>query len=359
MIFIILDWPFLVESRVLQVADEFFVYEKKREKGKESIIKTPHNEQTLAKFAQSAVQVEKIYSKRFGVIIGEVDMVAKVESLIGMQLLNDGSVVKEFKILSENDVPIQLLVFEDHHDPRFDEIPRPPIQEEFPDGSAVFFLSPKLYGNLCEVAPSVGNIPDSVNLQVYLPSSAEFQSENQAPSEIAKIDRDLLQYYPGWQIAKRLRLSAYSLSRITSNFQITLQESHQKINIGLCLKFESKGLKVLGYTRKGEKGWEYSQKALELIDQYRREFPMILERIERNGNEDFFLDVDFFPSNTKDSIVKVQKWLAQKGIKQLLAVPLNSVCLTKVSFFIIVFYYLRKLLPKSSQTLMSIINYFH
>ena len=299
-------------------------------KEKESIIKTPHTEQTLAKFAQSVERSEKFYSKRFGVIIGVVDMVAKIESLIGMQLLTDGSVVKEFKVLSEFDTPIQLLVLDDHHDPRFDERPRPPIHIEFPEGSIVFFLSPKLYGTLCEVSHSGADSNDSVTLKVNLPSSPEFQTENTMPSNIAKNERDILQYYPGWQIAKRLRLSAYTLSRIASNFQITLQESHQKLNIGLCLKFESKGLKVLGYTRKGEKGWEYSQKALDLIEDYRRTFPMILEKIEKGGNTDFFLDIDFFPSDTKDYIVQIQKWLTQKGIKQLLAVPLNSVSLTKV-----------------------------
>lgn len=303
-------------------------------KGKDNIIKTPHNDQTLSKFAQSAERAEKIYSKRFGVVIGATDMVAKIESLVGMQLLTDGSIVKEFKVPSEYDTPIQLLVEEDHHDPRFDEKPRPPIHEEFPYGSGVFFLSSKIYGNLCEVVPSdQGDAQeDTVNLQVMLPCAPEFQKENQGPSVIAKTERDRLQYFPGWQIAKRFRLSAYTLSRITSNFQITLQESHQKLNIGLCLKFESKGLKVLGYTRKGEKGWEYSQRALDLIEEYRRTFPSILEKIDRGGNADFFLDVDFFPANTKDSIVKVQKWLAQKGIKQLLAVPLNSVSLTKVMF---------------------------
>lgn len=213
-----LDWPFLIESHVLQVSDEFFVYERKRVKGKESIIKTPHTEQTLLKYTQSAERAENFYSKRFGVIIGVVDMVAKVESLIGMQLLNDGFVVKEFKILSENDTPIQLLVLEDHHDTRFDERPRPPIHEEFPNGTAVFFLSPKLYGNLCDVAPSDGNATDSVTLRVSLHSSTEFQSENQTPSEIAKNERDLLQYYPGWQIGKRLRLSAYTLQ---NNFKFS------------------------------------------------------------------------------------------------------------------------------------------
>lgn len=43
----------------------------------------------------------------------------------------------------------------------------------------------------------------------------------------------------------------------------------QKVNAGLNLKFEAKGQKVLGYTRKSEGGWEYSEKAISLIAEYK------------------------------------------------------------------------------------------
>ncbi len=43
----------------------------------------------------------------------------------------------------------------------------------------------------------------------------------------------------------------------------------QKTNLGLSLKFEAKSLKVVDYSRKEGRTWEYSQKALDLIKAYK------------------------------------------------------------------------------------------
>lgn len=47
----------------------------------------------------------------------------------------------------------------------------------------------------------------------------------------------------------------------------------KKHNIGLSLKFEGKGLKVLGYSRKLERGWEFSDVAMRLIEEYKVSTP--------------------------------------------------------------------------------------
>lgn len=44
---------------------------------------------------------------------------------------------------------------------------------------------------------------------------------------------------------------------------------NQKSNLGLSLKFEGKSMKVLGYSRKSDQGWEFSEKAVELVREYR------------------------------------------------------------------------------------------
>lgn len=44
--------------------------------------------------------------------------------------------------------------------------------------------------------------------------------------------------------------------------------SDNKTNIGLSMKFEAKGQKVLGYSQKTESGWEYSCDAVKLIEEY-------------------------------------------------------------------------------------------
>jgi 5'-3' exoribonuclease 1 len=126
-----------------------------------------------------------------------------------------------------------------------------------------------------------------------------------------------------------LRISSLALSRITSSLQVDIGNSGQRVNLGLNLKFDAKGKKVLGYSRKTDKGWEYSDKALALINEYRSAFPVIFSRLGSASTSDYYIDTDFFPKNPKEAIAKVSQWLKDKKIKQLLAVPLNSMTLTK------------------------------
>ena len=50
---------------------------------------------------------------------------------------------------------------------------------------------------------------------------------------------------------------------------MVLTSDSQKINLGLSLKFEAKGQKVLDYSRKDGRYWEFSDKALELLKEYK------------------------------------------------------------------------------------------
>lgn len=78
-------------------------------------------------------------------------------------------------------------------------------------------------------------------------------------------------------------MSGLALSKLTSSVLVTLGEA--KTNIGLSLKFEAKSLKVLGYSRKGESGWEFSNKAIELIKEYNAKFPEVAYAMGRGGGE--------------------------------------------------------------------------
>lgn len=74
-------------------------------------------------------------------------------------------------------------------------------------------------------------------------------------------------------------MSGLTLSKLTSSLMVS--EGERKTNIGLNLKFEAKSQKVLGYSRKGVSGWEFSQKAIELIQDYNRKFPEVAEALDR------------------------------------------------------------------------------
>lgn len=63
-------------------------------------------------------------------------------------------------------------------------------------------------------------------------------------------------------------ISGRALSKITSSFMV-ITSDNQKTNLGLSLKFEAKSLKVVDYSRKEGRHWEFSEKAVELIKEYK------------------------------------------------------------------------------------------
>jgi len=65
-----------------------------------------------------------------------------------------------------------------------------------------------------------------------------------------------------------LGISGRTLGKITASFMVITSDG-VKNNIGLNLKFEAKSLKVLDYSRKDGRSWEYSQQAIDLIREYK------------------------------------------------------------------------------------------
>lgn len=63
-------------------------------------------------------------------------------------------------------------------------------------------------------------------------------------------------------------ISPRALSKIASSYMVVGRDK-QKTNIGLSLKFGAKALKVVDYTKMDGRYWEYSEKAVGLIKEYK------------------------------------------------------------------------------------------
>jgi 5'-3' exoribonuclease 1 len=83
-------------------------------------------------------------------------------------------------------------------------------------------------------------------------------------------------------VSRRLGMSGLTLSKITSSLLLFTPTGDTRVNVGLNLKFEAKQQKVLGYSRKTESGWEFSEKAIELIREYKDKFPEIIRMLDTN-----------------------------------------------------------------------------
>lgn len=168
-------------------------------------------------------------------------------------------------------------------------------------------------------------------------------------------------YLPSFKATSTIGISPRALSKITSSFMV-LTSDHQKNNLGLSIKFEAKGLKVIDYSRKTGRYWEFSDKAIDLIREYKVGpvqivFELQLSHCRINSQEysrfwtkqamvscwirqQFFnliskmLDMaratDIFDGHADAKVKEVKSWLKSKGVRDLEPVSLFSDYLAKV-----------------------------
>ncbi|KAG8762834.1 hypothetical protein FRC11_007551 [Ceratobasidium sp. 423] len=319
-----IGWPFLTEAQVVAVSDDLFKYEKQPVGQTTKVVPTPHHGEALSRWRRSAEKIGATYSKRFAVEIGDVDILLHVRPLKGLRRKEDGSLVKDYAgPEAETEQAIQMSLMEVRsEDPRYIEQPAAPLDQEYPVGTNVFFLGEHTYGTPALIK---GVAEQRATLMIVY-----------NPDERAEIDkfRTLAKeniagsYITARQIQSALRISGLALSRVTSSLMITTS-GNQKVNLGLSLKFEGRSMKVLGYTRKSDHGWEFSERAVQLIQDYKAEFPTIFSSLGQRG-EDMTRASDLFPDGDADAQAKAAKeWLASKGVKELEPVSLFSEQLEK------------------------------
>ena len=310
-------YPFLSEAKVIRVSDELFDYNMP-EGGLAPPTVVPHGPQEIDMWHKKAERIESVYSKRLGVIIGEVQSLVHVDTLKGLKKTDDGATVKEYAHIEgiETDYASQTVVEEvASEDPRFLEKAALSIEEEFPIGSRAFFLGEFNYGRPLQVVGHAGNKAD-LWVSTVAARVPEFGRE------IVKDAERLTHYTPSFAVAKILGLNPLVLSKITSSFQVVLEDN--RVNLGLNLKFEAKKLKVLGYSRKTS-GWEFSDKAIELIQQYMIKFPEFIAGIQRNSQGNVYDATDFYTQfEAKDKIKAIQAWLKEIESKSFEKVPLDA-----------------------------------
>ncbi|PVF93617.1 hypothetical protein CPB86DRAFT_715030 [Serendipita vermifera] len=313
------NWPFLQEGMVVAVSDSHFRYEYQAFGKTFKVASSQHGHAGLSGWSRNAEGHESRYSKRFGVIIGDVDVLVHIRPLKGLKRLEDGSSVKDWEEADkETDIPVQLTVKEvNFEDERFKEQPAPPLLEEFPIGTTVFFLGEHAYGVVAQVQDIVGETL-SVTLAFFPGEKVENEQFHNVITSVPPLD-----YYPSYTVASMLHMTGLAVSKITSSLMVILNDG-TKVNLGLSLKFQGKGLKVLGYTKMEDRGWEYSAKAVDLLREYKVTFPELFKKLDNRGDA-MMKASDLFPGADADKKVKeIKAWLADKGVKDLEPVPLST-----------------------------------
>ncbi|KAF8536400.1 XRN 5'-3' exonuclease N-terminus-domain-containing protein [Trichophaea hybrida] len=309
-------YPFLQEAKVTAVSDEMFRY-MLSDQGQ--LIPVPHGPAELSNWRRKAERIENHYSKRMGVVTGPVEVLFHVDMLKGMRRTDEGAMIKEYDKIPgvETDYAAQTIVWNVvSEDQRFLEKGPASIEEEFPEGTRAFFLGEFNYGRPIEIIHHNNN-----HVDVWLLKMSEKEPDF-AKQYIALAERST-PYTASYRLARQLGLNPLVLSKITSSFQVLVGD--KRLNLGLNLKFEAKKLKVLGYSRKNDGGWEFSNKAVGLIQEYMSKFPQFFEGIMRNPYGDLYHDTDFFdPTESKQKIDEINDWLKSIDSKGFEKVPLEA-----------------------------------
>ncbi|KAI9744255.1 MAG: 5'-3' exoribonuclease 1 [Claussenomyces sp. TS43310] len=311
-------YPVLQEAKVVRISDELFDYELP-EVGSDHIVPKHHNEREIRDWQKKAERIESVYSKRLGIIIGQVESLMHVEMLKGMTKTDEGATIKEFAYLpgTETDYASQTVVYEViSEDQRFIEKAAMPIEEEFPVASRAFFLGEFNYGRPLEILRLADN-----KAEIWL--STVQGREPEFGHAIVKNAGRSTPYIPSYAVAKQLHLHPLVLSKLTSSFQVNV--SGIRVNLGLNLKFESKKLKVLGYSRRTDSGWEFSNKAINLIQQYMIRFPEFIAGIQRKPQGNEYDAEDFYSgAEAKAKFGEITAWLKSIESKHFDKVPLDA-----------------------------------
>ena len=311
-------YPFLTEAKVIRISDELFTYSlQSSSSGPPQAI--PHGPQEIEMWHKKAERIERIYSKRLGILIGPIETLVHVDTLKGLKKTDEGATIKEYAQIDgvETDYATQTVVDEViSEDERFLERAALPIQDEFPVGTRAFFLGDFNYGRPLEV---FGHQHNKANVWVSTLQSKVPEFGRQIAAEADRHSP----YMPSFAVAKMLNLNGLVLSKITASFQVELNE--QRVNLGLNLKFEAKKQKVLGYSRRTDNGWEFSSRAVDLIRQYMTKFPTFIAHIQKNTQGNVYRAEDIYPKEeAKEKIKEIQEWLKEIESKSFERVPLDA-----------------------------------
>lgn len=312
-------YPFLQEAKVVKVSDELFDYILPDSGPSHAPIAIPHGPREIEMWKKRADRIENTYSKRLGMVTGQVETLVHVEMLKGLRRTDEGALVKEYAEIPgvESEYASQTIVDEVvSPDQRFLEQAALPIEEEFPEGSRAFYLGDYAYGRPLQV---IGHVDNKVTINVVRMKRVEPDFGR----EVTRKAEQMTPYLPSYHVARQLHMPPLALSKITASFKVN--SSGLTLNLGLNLKFEAKKQKVLGYSRKSEKGWEYSQKAIELLAQYMVKFPDFFAGIISNPQGDNWNDTDFYPEDiAKQKVKEIAAWLKELETKSFEKVPLDA-----------------------------------
>lgn len=319
-------WPFLRECKVVKVIDFESKYESVKTATNRKVVSSGLSYDDVSEFKTLKRQLVDQYNKTKGIKLGSVDVLVYVQPVNGLIRNQKGAYVKTYSKNIEI-YPIQLIVKEvNNKDHRYAGRPPLPIQDEFPVDSQVVFLGDMGYGSPAKIV-GYDDMKEKLSIKI---SKIQQVAEPTIGKQRLRVESKEIRYYPSYEISKQLKLNPLLFSRLTTAFFIE-GPTNQRVNIGLELKFDARRQKVLGYTRRfpNSKFWEFSPLAVNLVNEYMKEFPNLFANLRRIDPKETPRASDI--TSGPDELKAIRAWLKAKRA-DFITVSLESESLTKFSY---------------------------
>jgi 5'-3' exoribonuclease 1 len=314
------NWPFLIEGKVEEISDGGVRYLNGNPGS------CPLNDMERSEFLKAADNVVHWYSSRFAVELHPVEVMVGVRTIKEMVRLLDGSVCRQYSD-SLTWCPLQLVVETVNFvDERFQEKPPRPFHLEYQVGLHIFSLDQQTFGFPGHVSSS-NSRAKTVSCELSLPPSGFPVGLG---SRVLSQFKDAHTYHPSFVACKKLSISSLALSKLSSSLLVIVttdpKDQNRKWNVGLQMKFEGKGHKVVGYTRKTNAGWQYSDAAITLLQGFCQEFPTFVARLQhKSTSTSFYSDIDFFPASTAYiELLKIKDWIQNSPVSKFEKVDVSN-----------------------------------
>ena len=138
--------------------------------------------------------------------------------------------------------------------------------------------------------------------------------------KIVQIEND--QYIDSYAAAKMLKMSTKTLGSISSSVYCAYSTDPAtgapggKCDLGLRIKFTGKELVVVGYVRRVNDVFQYSQLAIKAIAQYKKAFPRLFHFLEHADNARSYALHDVFPDENEHTMLRrIDEWKVQVGVQ--------------------------------------------
>lgn len=348
-----INWPMMHEGKVVAICDG--TKEVRIVNGKlQTNQLTPS---AAARWASESEAMAQMYHTgngvpgSGGVQIDEIKIRLKLLPLQGMKTNPANGSSKKLFGKEEADVPLQLALWQaPAPDPRFVERGPMTLSERFPESSSVVLTKGKYRGCKGRVVGVADRKSVGVKVEV-IPAELPFGLA------IARSVRE--SHISSSDAAKILKMNPGLFGKVTGR----LQFEQGRYDLGLNLK-SSDGMCVVGYTRKkwepqsdlGKKGaslnnawmagdsllvvgssrnqieedredriqWEYTPKAIRLVEDYRREFPQLFANIAKKPNEKKYDANKIFGSKGEAWLPVIREWLDKHETAKMPRTPVST-----------------------------------